>query len=154
MGTDSLHNTAPLVRLHSDDPFRPSDILQHLRHTTPMVHLKPIVGLSGLNLDNLSLLNDKLDSGPVALTSNDDVSKLPAWILGEEPDESGRLQNATSCVVILIESGKDSQDIDAFYFYFYSYDRGPNITQILPPINSLVEDTVAGMHFGDHVGDW
>lgn len=80
MDANLLCNTAPLVWLHSEDPFRPSDILQHVRHTTPMVHMEPIAGLPELDLDNLSLLNQGLGgSDQVALTANDDITQLPAW---------------------------------------------------------------------------
>ncbi|KAK9779447.1 hypothetical protein SCAR479_03513 [Seiridium cardinale] len=143
---------APLVWLHSEDPFRPSDILRHVQHTTPMVNMEPIAGLPELDLDNLALLNEHLDSGPVSLTANDDITDLPAWLFGETPDESGRLHNSTPCVVILVPYGDGSNDIDAFYFYFYSFDRGANISQVLPPLNGMVEDS-GGQHFGNHVGD-
>ncbi|KAK7447223.1 hypothetical protein Landi51_07098 [Colletotrichum acutatum] len=114
--------------------------------------MEPIRGLPQLDLDNLALLNDYWNNGPVSLTANGDITSLPAWLLGETPDESGKLHNATSCVVITVDRG--SEDLDAFYFYFYSYDQGANITQVLPPMNGLIEDTEHGMHFGDHVGDW
>lgn len=143
---------APLVWLHSDDPFRPSDILQHVRHTKPMVSGQPVAGLPELDLDNLALLNEIFHYAPIALTAADDITTLPNWLLGETPDKLGRLQNATSCVVILVDKG--TSYMDAFYFYFYSYDQGANITQVLPPMNRLIEDTEHGMHFGDHVGDW
>jgi hypothetical protein len=123
-----------------------------------MVRMEPVTGLPELDLDNLALLNERVDNSPVALTANDDIANLPAWLFGEAPDDSGRLQNATSCVVILVDAKEDSSDaddLDAFYFYFYSYDRGPNITQVLPPLNGLIEGgTDHGLHFGDHVGDW
>lgn len=149
-------NTAPLIWLHSEDPFRPADILQHVRHTTPTVQFQPISGLPDLSLDNLAWLNDKAsgDKGPVALTANDDITALPAWFLGETPDASGRLHNATACVVILVPSARDPAYVDAFYFYFYSYDRGANLTQVLPPLKSLLGDIADGMHYGNHVGDW
>lgn len=137
--------------LHSDDPFRPADVLEHIRHTTPTVNQEAIPNLPKLDLDNLALLNDASD-GKVALTSNDDVTTLPPWLFGHVPDESGRIANATPCVVIAVE--RSPRDIDAFFFYFYSYDRGANITQVLEPLNRLIEDTEHGMHFGDHVGDW
>lgn len=121
-----------------------------------MVHMEPMTGLPALDLDNLVLVNARLDSGPVSLTANEDITSLPAWFLGENPDESGRLHNATSCVVILVESEKDAAVVDAFYFYFYSYNRASNISQALPPIQGLLEkaDMDHEMHFGDHVGDW
>lgn len=153
---DYVTRYAPLVRLHSEDLFRPADIFQHVRHTTPMAQMEPISGLPELDLDNLALLNKGPDSPAVALTANDDITALPAWLFGEKPDELGRLHNATSCVVILVEAADGSDDdVDAFYFYFYSYNRGANITQVLPPIKGLIEDGLEdGMHFGDHVGDW
>ncbi|KAG5998728.1 hypothetical protein E4U52_005690 [Claviceps spartinae] len=38
--------------------------------------------------------------------------------MGDVPDETGRKANATACVVILVDKGQD--EVDAFYFYFYS----------------------------------
>ncbi|KAK1450195.1 hypothetical protein CMEL01_07531 [Colletotrichum melonis] len=114
--------------------------------------MEPIRGLPQLDLDNLAMLNGYWNNGPVSLTANGDITSLPTWLFGETPDETGKLHNATSCVVITVDKG--SGDLDAFYFYFYSYDQGANITQVLPPMNGLIEDTEHGMHFGDHVGDW
>ncbi|KJK77367.1 hypothetical protein H634G_07106 [Metarhizium anisopliae BRIP 53293] len=148
---DYVKRYAPLVWLHSEDPFRPADLLQHIRHTTPTANQEPVSDLPNLDLNNLALLNN-VSSGQVALTSNDDVTALPDWLLGQLPDASGRIVNATPCVVILVE--QSPRDVDAFFFYFYSYDRGANITQVLEPLNRLIEDTEHGMHFGDHVGDW
>ena len=158
--------------LHSEDPFRPSDLLQHIRHTRPLLGRDPVPDLpdgldgDGLTLDNLALLN-AFGGEHVALTTRgDDVSALPAWLLGEEPDAEGRVRGATPCVVVLVEKdgggGSDGGGggvvavVDAFYFYFYSYDRGPNITQVLEPMASFIDDGSGGegMHFGDHVGDW
>lgn len=137
--------------LHSQDPFRPSDLLEHIQHTTPQTHHVPVEGLPELDLGNLAILNE---AGPeaVALTSNDNVTSLPAWLYGETPDASGRIGNATACVIIVIE--KSPMVVDAFYWYFYSYDRGPNITQVLEPLNGIFGDHPPEYSFGDHVGDW
>ncbi|KAK0390651.1 hypothetical protein NLU13_0155 [Sarocladium strictum] len=105
---------APLVWLHSEDPFQPSDILTHIQRTTPHLNHAPLtIDLPDLNLDNLELLNNV----------------------------SNRVQG---------------EDLDAFFFYFYSYDQGPNITQVLEPLDQLVRGPKAesGMSFGNHVGDW
>ncbi|KAG6128013.1 hypothetical protein E4U28_008431, partial [Claviceps purpurea] len=147
---DFVTKHAPLVWLHSLDPFRPSDLLTHVRHTTPAINQVLVPNLPSLTLDNLALLNGL--NGTVALTSKDDVTTLPSWLMGDVPDEAGRTANATACVVILVDKGRD--EVDAFYFYFYSYDRGANLTQIVEPLNRLVEDTQHGVPFGDHVGDW
>ena len=137
--------------LHSEDPFRPSDLLAHIQHTTPQAHHEAVSGLPELGLENLAVLNDAAP-GTVALTSNDNVTSVPTWLLGDIPDESGRIENATACVVVLVE--KSTVELDAFYWYFYSYDRGPNITQVLEPLNGIFGDDPPGYHFGDHVGDW
>ncbi|PSR80840.1 hypothetical protein BD289DRAFT_484731 [Coniella lustricola] len=153
---DYVTRFAPLLWLHSEDPFRPADILQHVRHTTPAVQFQPMAGLPDLDLDSLAWLNDQAGStqGPVALTANDDITALPEWLLGETPDAHGALHNSTACVVVLVPSARDPVVVDAFYFYFYSYDRGANITQVLPPLKSLLDDIADGMHYGNHVGDW
>ncbi|KAJ4386785.1 hypothetical protein N0V93_009683 [Gnomoniopsis smithogilvyi] len=148
--------TPPLVWLHSDDLFRPSDLLQHIRHTTPMINMEPLDGLPEITLENLALLNEKATgNGPVALTAKDDITAFPAWLYGETPGKTGKLENSTACVVILVESKHESSNLDAFYFYFYSYNRGVNITSVLPPIQGLLEGKLdREMYFGDHVGDW
>ncbi|KAE9973182.1 hypothetical protein EG328_004524 [Venturia inaequalis] len=143
---------APLVWLHSEDPFRPSDIGEHLKHTTAKLNGKPISGLPALNLDNLELLN--AHGKEVALTSNDDVETPSQWLFGETPNASGKLDSAIPCAVIMLE--KTPRDVDVYYFYFYSYDRGANITQVLPPFNHIMDPnkTERKIHYGDHVGDW
>ncbi|KAF5017089.1 hypothetical protein F66182_11036 [Fusarium sp. NRRL 66182] len=117
-----------------------------------MLDGQPISSPPTIDLNNLAALNDYGDEH-VALTSTEDPLTYPPWILGEGPDESGRIHNSTPCAVILVE--KSAVDIDAFYFYFYSFNEGPNITQVLEPINRFVagDSLSSGMHFGNHVGD-
>lgn len=145
--------------LHSEDPFRPSDILTHIQHTVPYLKHSPLdIEVPTLNLDNLELLNKV--SKNVALTSKDDPLSEPTWMHGTTPDpKTGRLaDNATACAVVIVDydEGVKGKDLDAFYFYFYSYDQGPNITQVMEPLDQLIKGPKAesGMHFGNHVGDW
>ncbi|KDN71289.1 putative vacuolar protein sorting-associated protein 62 [Colletotrichum sublineola] len=149
---DYVTSHAPLLWLHSDDRYMPSDLLAHIRHTSPVLDGKPVPDLPPLDLDNLEILNEFGDE--VALTSDDDPTTYPAWLFGAPPDPDGRVRDATPCVVILVD--KNERDVDAFYFYFYSYNEGPNITQVLEPFNHVVggEKAASGMHFGDHIGDW
>lgn len=160
---DYVIKYAPLLHLHSADPFRPSDLLRHVRHTTPRVDFAPVSSLeingsSAWDLDNLGILN-KFGGGGynVSLTANDNVAAdpVPNWLLGTEPDQSaqGLTRNATPCVVVLLE--KTHRDLDAFYFYFYSFNRGQNISQVREPVNRMVRlDGKEGTAFGNHVGDW
>ncbi|KAK1675517.1 vacuolar protein sorting-associated protein 62 [Colletotrichum godetiae] len=149
---DYVIQHAPLLWLHSEDPYMPSDLLTHIQHTSPALDGNPISNVATLGLDNLETLNRFGDE--VALTSNDDPLSYPEWIHGATPDADGRISNATPCVVVLVEKGE--RDLDAFYFYFYSFNEGMNISQVLEPFNRMVkgEKAQSGMHFGDHVGDW
>ena len=119
-----------------------------------MINQELIPDVPELDLDNLDTLNDFMKDAQVALstTSVDDVTNLAPWLLGETPDAAGNIHNGVPCVVVIVDKG--DSEMDAFYFYFYSYDRGPNITQVLPPLNSVIKNTGDGLHFGNHVGDW
>lgn len=146
--------TAPLVWLHSEDPFRPADILSHIHHTKPATKHQFIPDVPELDLDNLAILNDFGSSDArIALSTTDNVTTLPPWLFGETPDDAGKMHNATPCVVVLVDKGVE-EEVDAFYFYFYSFDRGANITQVREPLNRLLDDKTEGLHFGNHVGDW
>ncbi|KAK6522462.1 hypothetical protein TWF281_003023 [Arthrobotrys megalospora] len=130
---------APLVYLHSDDEYRPSNIRSMLRNTQPKVNFEPISGApSPLTLDSLDQLNN-YGGESVYLTATKDVaadSQQP-WLKGVAPDETGLTSGAISAAIIVNE--KDSITTDVFYFYFYNFNSGP---------------PVWGMKFGDHVGDW
>ncbi|KIX03859.1 uncharacterized protein Z518_07412 [Rhinocladiella mackenziei CBS 650.93] len=144
---------APIIWLHSDDPFMPSDILTHVLHTTPYIGFDPLPDPPTLTLDTLSSLNKYARGGKrVYLTSNDRVTAMPDWFLGETPDATGGLHNSTACAVVVVE--KTEHDLDAFYFYFYSYNEGADIEQVLPPLNRLIPEAKPGDHYGNHVGDW
>jgi hypothetical protein len=126
--------------------------MQHIKHSTAQSDRRPIPGLPPLTLDNLEILN--IFGSEAALTSNDDVTTLPKWLSGVEPDSSGIITNAVPCAVIMVE--KTPRDFDVFYWYFYSYNRGNNIKQIREPLNwalSFIEKKLR-VHWGDHVGDW
>jgi len=141
---------APIIWLHPDDPFMPSDISGHLLHTSPQLNFDPIHDRAGLDLNNLSSLNEfGID---VFLTADDDVAITPTWLLGEIPDTTGALHNSTACAVVIVEH--NDVDVDAFYFYFYSFDEGADIEQVVHPLEMLFPDEKPGDHFGNHVGDW
>jgi hypothetical protein len=71
------------------------------------------------------------------LSSNDDVSKNPAWIKGVRPDANGKTNGAKSCCIVVNDHGTGT--FDAFYMYFYAYNQG---------------QTVFAKELGNHVGDW
>jgi hypothetical protein len=132
---------APVIWLNSREEYLPSDLAAQLAHTHPEIHPeidgKPIVGhASPLTLENLDTLNDG-DKQNVYLSANDDFTKNPPWLKGVRPDANGKTNGAVSCCIIVNDKGAGV--VDAFYLYFYAYNKG---------------QTIFDKELGDHLGDW
>lgn len=157
----------PLVHLYSGEQFWPGDISEHLEHVTPLLNYTPVkYSTQSINLTNLDNLNLYNHGRFVYLTSEDNVEDRPDWLGGEKnipdiPEEEDGLftwiKNAIKrmlpigtvaspiqggrsdapAVLIVVEKGEGV--IDAFWFYFYSYNLG---------------NLVFNVRFGNHVGDW
>ena len=152
---------APLVHLYSEEQFWPCDIKDHLLHVTPELDYTPIEGLPPLNLSNLDQLNRFEKGRDVFLTSNDNVEDRPEWLGGQVniPDDytddsknHGSDSQATSprfrtlgrgghsdAPAVLVTINKGDGIVDAFWFFFYSYNLG---------------NVVFNVRFGNHIGDW
>lgn len=155
---------APLVHLYSEEQFWPCDIAEHLFHVTPELNYTPIKGrLQYSNLTNLDDLNEFEKGRHVYLTSNDNVEERPDWLGGQknipdEFDEDPDLVNSrrrgsrpgpsigsqshggrSDAPAVLVTVNKGHGIVDAFWFYFYSYNLG---------------NIVFNIRFGNHVGDW
>jgi hypothetical protein len=113
-------STAPLIYLHSQETYFPTDLQTFLDHTTPQVAWKPVSGPSPLKLDNVNQLGSN-----VWLTSNDDVTKDPQWIKGTKPDGNGKINGAVPAAVIVTDKGNGV--VDAFYMFFYAYNYGGHV---------------------------
>lgn len=123
--------------LTSTETYFPSDVAAHLSHVQPEVNYTVVDGRPNpLSLENLDKLND-LGGTDVYLTSLDDVTKNPSWLNGVKPDSTGKTEGAISSVIVVRDHGDGT--VDAFYFYFYSYNLG---------------NKVLGTARGNHVGDW
>ncbi|KAL8344151.1 hypothetical protein RB601_004599 [Gaeumannomyces tritici] len=143
---------APLVHLHSGESFWPASVEEHLRHMRPVNHTAPGSnngdGGSSHALLNLTSL-DSLDAthgGAVYLTSTEDVETRPTWLtsrggLPSSTDGENMGRSTAPAVLVLVEKDTDDDGpvLDAFWFFFYSYNLG---------------QTVLGVRFGNHVGDW
>ena len=156
---------APLVHLFSGEQFWPCDIAEHLFHVTPELNYTPVQGrLQYSNLTNLDQLNLFEHGRHVYLTSNDNVEDRPEWLGGEKniPDEfdfdggdddedddakfetlamirkrNGGGRSNAPAVLVAVDKGKGI--VDAFWFFFYSYNLGNKVFNI---------------RWGNHVGDW
>jgi hypothetical protein len=128
---------APVVFLHSEDPYLPSDIGNQLANTEPRVNFTAIKGApSPLTLDNLAELNN-LGGKNVYLTSKIRPDQNPKYLRGVLPDDKGETEGAVSTIVIVNDHGNDT--VDAFYLYFYAFDYG---------------GFYVGQDIGNHIGDW
>lgn len=155
---------APLVHLFSGEHFWPCDIADHLNHVTPNLNYTPILSrYQNLNLTNLNDLNEYDNGRFVYLKSDDNVEERPDWLGGQKniPDEPeatkvrhfrhphqkpDRTQTQeppaggrSSAPAILITVNKGHGIVDAFWFYFYSYNLG---------------NIVLNIRWGNHIGDW
>ncbi|EEP76078.1 conserved hypothetical protein [Uncinocarpus reesii 1704] len=151
---DYVYEYSPLVHLYSGEQFWPGDIGEHLTHITPYLNYTPLRAASEHPLlDDLDELNNWQQGRYVFLTSDDNVESRPKWLLGRKNipapiDESkvsgyfGRKSKTggrSSAPAVLIVIDKGDGIVDAFWFYFYSYNLG---------------NMVLNVRFGNHVGDW
>ncbi|KAL8788189.1 MAG: hypothetical protein Q9213_001828 [Squamulea squamosa] len=161
---DYVLDFAPLVHLHSGEKFWPCDIAEHLDHVTPCLNYTPMSANSiSLNLTNLDKLNKYTHGRFVYLTSNDNVEERPGWLEGEKniPIDPGEFYKVahdsrnqqplrnngaeemhggrSDAPAVLVVVNKGHGIVDAFWFFFYSYNLG---------------NLVFNIRFGNHVGDW
>lgn len=109
-----------------------------IENTQPQVDYTPLPKVPSLTIHNLDLLNMYGRGGrDVFLTSEADITEKPDWLYGVKPDLSGKTHNITSASIIINERGNGT--LDAFYMYFYAYNRG---------------HSPFGSELGNHVGDW
>lgn len=120
--------------LHSEETFFPGPIADQLAHTRPQINFTNIAGQlpADLNLNDLSLLNAHGGEN-IALTSRDDFTRLPAWLHGTKPDQSGRVAGQPSSAILTRALGNGT--LFAFYMFFYPFNYVP-------------------IQIGLHVGDW
>ncbi|KAJ5063897.1 hypothetical protein J3E72DRAFT_395760 [Bipolaris maydis] len=133
---DYVLKYAPIVYLHSEEKYYPTDLQSFLDHTTPRVDFNEVPGPSKpLRTSNLDQMANN-----VWLTSNDDVTTDPTWIKGTKPNASGKTEGATTAAIIVNDKGNGN--VDAFYMYFYAYNYGGEVLGWKQ------------LNFGNHVGDW
>lgn len=150
---------APLVHLFSGEEYWPCDMGEHLYHTTPKLNYTPILPSSEHpQLDNLDALNRWEYGRHLFLTSDDNVEDHPEWLMGtknipsaftssaqqlENDPPSQVVKNKTHggrshAPAVLVVVNKGDGIVDAFWFFFYSFNLG----------------NVVVLRFGNHVGDW
>ena len=112
---DFVLKYAPLSYLHSKEEYWPSDVAAHLLKVIPEINFAAVGGPQ--TLQTLSTLGNN-----VYLTAIDDViahkSAFFTSIVGKPVDNV----SAAPATIIVVE--KPGGIVDAFYFYFYSFNYG------------------------------
>ncbi|KIY03808.1 uncharacterized protein Z520_00499 [Fonsecaea multimorphosa CBS 102226] len=134
---------APVVFLDSTEAYLPSSIAAQVANTHPEDFAgRNISTPAPLTLANLNSLDTFGSNGSnVTLTSDQGIRALPSWFNGAKPNANGSLPGNTTATAVVTVS-KPNNILDAFFFFFYAYNRGDWIFGL--PVLEL----------GDHVGDW
>lgn len=130
---------APFVHLYSEEKYLPYDINEFVKHFYATFDNGTIIKGTerGLNTEKLAHLPKQED---IYLTSFDDFDKDPEWITGLKNKPSlfdGKIKHAPATLIVV---DKGNGWVDAFWFYFYSFNLGPFVMGSGP--------------YGNHVGDW
>lgn len=130
---------APLVYLYSEERYHPYDIREFVTHfhvTHPNGSVVPGTE-TDMNLQKLGKLSGNED---LYLTANEDFDTDPNWITGIKNKPSlidGEIKDAPATLIVV---DKGNGWVDAYWFYFYSFNLGPFVMGAGP--------------YGNHVGDW
>ncbi|GAA99938.1 hypothetical protein E5Q_06641 [Mixia osmundae IAM 14324] len=139
---------APLMYLASTEEYFPSHLQTHLDNTTPgewddSTNSSSAVSGAPSSLTLANLDQSELSTAFVYLNARPSELTVPtsAWLNSTygKPNSAG--MSAAETIIILVDASEEhvAGTIDAYYFYFYSYNLGPY---------------VFGERFGNHVGDW
>ncbi|CAK9439891.1 uncharacterized protein LODBEIA_P39910 [Lodderomyces beijingensis] len=134
---------SPLVYLYSEERYLPYDIGEfvtnfHVRYKNGTV----VPGTQeGMDIGKLAALGDGGNSTKkMYLTSNSNFDADPDWITGVKNKPSlinGEIRDAPATLIVV---DKGNGWVDAYWFYFYSFNLGPFVMGQGP--------------YGNHVGDW
>ncbi|CUM62717.1 uncharacterized protein PRCAT00000273001 [Priceomyces carsonii] len=130
---------APLVHLYSEEKYLPYDIAKFVKHFHVEYDNGTIIEGTESNMTLLKLaMLPKLED--IYLTSNSNFDEDPDWITGVKNKPSlidGEIRDAPATLIVV---DKGNGWVDAYWFYFYSFNLGPFVMGSGP--------------YGNHVGDW
>lgn len=136
---DFVFEFNPIVYLYTEELYLPYDIEDYVKHFKLQTKEKQVV-LEDVTLQGLSNCSKHFNTSDLFLTSKFEFDNDPLWLTGKynKPNlNNGEIKNASS-ILIVVEKGNDW--IDAYWFYFYSFNQGPFVMGKGP--------------YGNHLGDW
>lgn len=143
---------APLVFLYSEERYLPYNIEEFVSNFRPTWRNGTTIDLPGknpkdplyvnqkLHLSDLEHLPESTKEEKVFMSSLTDFDADPEYITGKynKPNYyNGEIKNAPATLIV---TDKGNGWVDAYWFYFYSFNLGPFVMGFGP--------------FGNHVGDW
>ncbi|KAF8005393.1 hypothetical protein HF325_000850 [Metschnikowia pulcherrima] len=131
---------APFVHLYSEERYFPYDIKKFVEHFSVKFGNGTVVHGQENGRLHISMLEHLPKHSGIYLTANEDFDKDPEWITGLKNKPSLRNGEIKDAPAILIVVDKGNGWVDAFWFYFYSFNLGPFVMGSGP--------------YGNHVGDW
>ncbi|KAH3676405.1 hypothetical protein WICMUC_002036 [Wickerhamomyces mucosus] len=131
---------APLVHLYTEETYLPYNIEDYVKHFS-LKDRKNNTYVDSLTLNQLSRITDRTSSD-LFLTTKDFIEDGddPDWLTGIKniPDLStGKIKDAPATLIVV---DKGNGWVDAYWFYFYSFNLGPFVMGVGP--------------YGNHYGDW
>lgn len=130
---------APLVHLYTEEKYLPYDIAKFL--TNFHVEYDNGTTVPGTEADfDIHKLAQLPKLPDLYLTANSDFDLDPEWITGVKNKPSlinGEIKDAPATLIVV---DKGNGWVDAYWFYFYSFNLGPFVMGSGP--------------YGNHVGDW
>lgn len=136
---DYVIEYAPVVHLYSEERYLPYDIGKFVKHFHVEYENGTTVPGTEAHMD-LKKLSQLPADEELFLTSNTDFDSDPDWITGIKNKPSLSTGEIKDAPVALIVVDKGNGWVDAYWFYFYSFNLGPFVMGSGP--------------YGNHVGDW
>lgn len=132
----------PKVHLYTEETYLPYDIADYVRYFHVETKNHTVIHNAPLSLPMLASFakNESLKDEELFLTSDHEFDNDPEWLTGKlnKPDLStGRIRDAPSTLIVV---DKGNGWVDAYWFYFYSFNLGPFVMGHGP--------------YGNHIGDW
>lgn len=129
---DYVLEFAPYVQLHSNELYYPWDISQFAALSTLYDEHKRNVTKKRDELVNIQLLETYWNHTGLFLTSVEDYTEYPEWVYGDIS-----LKQAISTLIIV---QREEEVLDAYWFYFYSFQQGLKV--------------LGRGEIGHNLGDW
>lgn len=131
-----------VVHLYTEETYLPYDIADYVKYFHLEFKNHSIAHHSPLSLQILGNIGQDPDmqQEELFMTSDHEFDDDPEWLTGKHnrPNLStGKINNAPS-VLIVVDKGNGW--VDAYWFYFYSFNLGPFVMGKGP--------------YGNHIGDW